>query len=426
MNLEQMKRDHEACIGRMKAVLDKAEREGRSDLTEEEARNYNFLETEADRLRVKIEEAEERADRPYLPDFHAKGKPRDLRELGGIIGDPKRALLGDGPYDDMGFRGWHDYLKTILLESGSQRAQSTLAGEAGGFATPQILYAGILDALRMKSFAYANSWIIPMGDGQGNTLELSMWDSFDQSSGARIAGLKGVWLAEDQAASEQEAVLRLLKIGVHKNAVYGSHTREFGADSIISAQRIANALAVAIAASIDLAIVRGSGIAPTPLGVLNDPALIQVVRTTANTVEYDDLATMVSRLHPECMPTAIWVVSPSALRALLLMEDGSNSIIWMPGQIAGARPQSIMGLPVYVSDVASALGDAADVLLLDLSKYAIVQRGQLIFETSSSVHWTRDRIAFRSIQRVGGHGLWPEPIQPMHGGETLSPFVILR
>lgn len=64
-------------------------------------------------------------------------------------------------------------------------------------------------------------------------------------------------------------------------------------------------------------------------------------------------------------------------------------------------------------------------MLLDPSRYGIGLRAGLRIDTSQHVEFTTDRTVVRAIVRVDTKGLDSNPITPLNGPDTLSPFVLL-
>lgn len=155
---------------------------------------------------------------------------------------------------------------------------------------------------------------------------------------------------------------------------------------------------------------------------------IGVARTAANDVQYTDLVNMISRMIPSLVQGAVWICSPPVLVKLLTMTDAGNHYIWQPGSFTGAAekvPQTIFGLPLFISEKAANLGTEGDIMLVNFSCYGIGIREQMILETSNAPNWTEDEISFRVIARLDGAALLGTPVTPAYGGDALSWAVTL-
>jgi HK97 family phage major capsid protein len=84
----------------------------------------------------------------------------------------------------------------------------------------------------------------------------------------------------------------------------------------------------------------------------------------------------------------------------------------------------ILSMPVALTEYTPALGSAGDVLLVDLSQYAVAERSR-DFLSSLHVRFIWDEQVFRSRYRVDGQPLWQQPVTPKNSTTTQSPFIRL-
>jgi HK97 family phage major capsid protein len=156
-----------------------------------------------------------------------------------------------------------------------------------------------------------------------------------------------------------------------------------------------------IAAKLTTAIIRGDGVAKLR-GILSDPALISVARggSVAATA-----AAMWKRMYGAGRGSACWLVNPDI------------DIPTTPG-----LPLLLHGREVIAVEALSATGTAGDMILADLSQYALIARA-LQAAVSMHIYFDADASCYRFILRCTGQGLWDSPVQPENGAVTLSPFV---
>jgi len=64
-------------------------------------------------------------------------------------------------------------------------------------------------------------------------------------------------------------------------------------------------------------------------------------------------------------------------------------------------------------------------MLLDLSQYALIEKGGIQAASSIHVAFLTDEQVFRFVYRVDGQSLWNAPLTPFQSANTLSPFVVL-
>ena len=106
-----------------------------------------------------------------------------------------------------------------------------------------------------------------------------------------------------------------------------------------------------------------------------------------------------------------------------------NNLVYIPGQfmgVSGAVPAYLFGKPIIFTEKTPALGTEGDLMLVDLSQYAIGMRQEIVIDRSNAPGWTRDVESFRVILRADGQSLWDEAVTPANGTNTLSWCVILR
>lgn len=192
--------------------------------------------------------------------------------------------------------------------------------------------------------------------------------------------------------------------------------------------QIGFALKSALAWACDTVVISGNGV-NKPTGILHSRSRITVNRASVNAISYADLVAMVSRLVPSLLPDSVWICSPSAYAQLLLLVDTAGHYVWTPATYQGAAaqpPQSLLGLPLYVSEKGADLGQEGDLVLVALSAYAMGWRSEIAIETSNVPGWSEDLVSFRVIARLDGCALLDSEITPAYGGNnTLSWAVTL-
>jgi HK97 family phage major capsid protein len=153
---------------------------------------------------------------------------------------------------------------------------------------------------------------------------------------------------------------------------------------------------------------------------------------TADTIAHENLVRMLSRLHPQSLRNAVWIASPSALEALygvsFPVKAANGDIVAGEAAPASYNAQGgefrLMGLPLVVSESAAALGDVGDIILADMSQYAVAIRRQVSVAVDTSSKFDFDLVRYRLTVRIAGQPMWSSAMQPK-AGATLSPFVTL-
>lgn len=396
-------------IGEMESLISRVEKESR-ELNEEEKRAWNFAfhllkQTETDKYEFRSS-ASTGADH------------QTSRLEQGFVKPTWQQLHGLRKLDFGEFKGLEHFLRTAAGAERRSDAMVTNIGVFGGFNVPSGMASMIWSLALESSIALPRCTIFPMPN---HDLTIPAWDSEDKTAGP-IALFAASWLSESGTAQKARPKLRGICLEAQKLAVYCDASRELVQDGNDMQSQIGNVLKSSLGYAMDEVIINGNGVAK-PRGVMNQPSRITVPRASVNDVQYTDLVNMIARMIPSLVQGAVWICSPPVLVKLLTMTDAGNHYVWQPGSFVGAAekvPQTIFGLPLFISEKASNLGQSGDIMLINFSCYGIGIREQMILETSNAPNWTEDEISFRVIARLDGASLLDTPVTPAYGGSTLS------
>ncbi len=186
------------------------------------------------------------------------------------------------------------------------------------------------------------------------------------------------------------------------------------------------ALREEFAFKLDQAIFEGSGTGQ-PVGIMNSALPITVAKENsqaAATVNANNLVKMLARFKGN-MANAEWYLNPDVLPQLPLMTVGNQPVFIPGGSFANAPFGTLFGRPIVPLEFCETLGTKGDIILGDFSEYMIVQKGGMEVAESMHVKFLTDEMAYRFITRVDGQPMHNEPITPLKGSNTLSPFVML-
>jgi HK97 family phage major capsid protein len=143
---------------------------------------------------------------------------------------------------------------------------------------------------------------------------------------------------------------------------------------------------------------------------------------------------MLARLTPASYSRSVWLVHPTVLPSLLDLTVVVKNVAGtenVGGGHAAAVVQGadgqlrIYGRPVLVTDAASAFSSAGDVILADLSQYAIGLRRDATIEQSRDAYFASDEIGFKLRLRLDGQPMAATATKLRDGTNTVSPFVAL-
>jgi len=187
---------------------------------------------------------------------------------------------------------------------------------------------------------------------------------------------------------------------------------------------------------LDEAIIRGTG-AGQPLGAItagNASKIAQAKETgqAANTIVYENIVKMWSRMFAMSKKNAIWVgnddIFPQLATMGLAIGTGGSAAYLPANGLSGKPYETLMGKEIVWTEHASALGTEGDIILADFSEYLIGQKrgagAGIQFAKSIHLKFDYDQTAFRYVLRIDGQPWWPTVFTPKRGN-TRSPFITL-
>lgn len=234
-----------------------------------------------------------------------------------------------------------------------------------------------------------------------------------------------MWRAEAASLSAAEPRFREMTLSAKKLTAFGVASNELAADGIDFEQSIGTIFPKAIGWTLDEAFLNGGTGAGMPLSILNAGCTLAVNRNTASNIEYVDVATMVSKVHPACFKNSIWVASITTIPELLQLEVGTGNTHY-PVLSESNGNYTMLSRPVIFTEKLPALGTKGDLMFCDFSQYVIGLRKEARLDKSEHLYFDTDRVAYRCILRVDGQPLWNEALTLADGSSQVSPFVILN
>lgn len=305
---------------------------------------------------------------------------------------------------------------------------SSVKPSDGGFLIPEILRAELLRVALEKAIVRSRARVIPM---DSLTVPFPCVDSTSNVSSV-YGGVTGFWTEEGATLTESQPKFGRIELRANKLCLYTEVPSELIRDAQPSMEAfIGDIFPEAIAWFEDVAFFVGGGVGE-PLGFLNAPATVAVDRDGAgtDTIKWIDVVNMYSRMLPQSLDRAVWVVSPEAVPQLLTMEvtTGSGAVMLGGGGFPSGSvspPMSLLGAPIVVSEKARQLGTQGDINFVDFGFYLLGDRQAMSARQSEDYRFQNDVTAFRVIERVDGRPWLNSPITPQNNGDTLSPFVAL-
>jgi HK97 family phage major capsid protein len=344
-------------------------------------------------------------------------------------GDPRRSF---GDFCLAVARGDRHYLEkhyqSHFVEYQAKAALAEASGVAGGYVVPPEFHDGIMRIVAEQTFFRQRAFVQPMASA---TLQFPYLDiTTPQAAGVSpfFGGVQMVWTEEAQNRTESEPQFKMMELKAHELSGYAISSNVLLQDAGVGLEKFLMTLfGQAVGWFEEYAFLQGDGVGK-PLGVLNAPAAVTVSRAAANQVQFVDVAGMLARLLPASQKRAVWVVHPYVLAQLVQLADSAGHIIWVPnnGGLKDHVPGTLFGLPVITTEKVPPLGTKGDCMLLDPGLYVIGDRMQIEIAASEHVHFLKNQMTWRIVERVDGQPWLDKPITLQDASSTVSPFVILN
>ena len=341
-----------------------------------------------------------------------------------------KGLFGSAALDAHGWDSGESFLQCIAQGTYHQNLRNASmtegTGADGGFIVPDFLVANLMDGSLENEIIRPRAKVFPM---QSNAMGIAGIDTQDHTS--TIGGLTGTWMAEAAEATPQKAIFRRINLIANKLAIFTSASNELVEDGLSFEQQLLSAMSNAITFDMDWAFINGNG-AAQPLGILNASSKITVAKESgqaADTVVFENIVKMWSRLHPGLVNDAVWICNSTLIPQLFSMTfpgTGTTAPAFMPAGtgLANAPVATLMGRPIIFTEKCPTLGDEGDLILVALSQYAVGLRREASLQRSIHEGWLTDESDWRLIIRVTGTPLWSDAVTP-RVGSTLSWCVTL-
>lgn len=426
MDLEQLRAKRNDIAAKMQKLAEaEASDEG---MSEEQATEFDTLAAEFDKLDAKIRRIEK-----------AAGVQDRLSALRPSVGHDQITGSQDGPRHPAGpeaareFETFGEFMHAVRFNPNDQRLgefqESEMKaghemgdGPSGGFAVPTQFIGELRQVDQAQAVVRPRAEVIPPGSPPDAKVSLV---ALDQGSAQNMYGGVSVsWIGEGDSKPEQNARLREVSLEPQEVAGHVVVTDKLLRNWQAAGTVLSNLIRKAINAAEDDKFINGDGVAK-PRGFIGHGCELTVNRTTANTIKYADLADMEGEMLPQGMP--VWLTTGKAIPHLRKMEDSEGHLIWTDGgrgDVAGGKPDLLLGKPVIKVPRMPSLGSKGDLCLVDLSHYLIKDGSGPFIAASEHVHFTNNKTVIKAFWNVDGQPWLTEPVTE-ENGEQFSPFVVL-
>ena len=267
-----------------------------------------------------------------------------------------------------------------------------------------------------------------------NSLKINGEDETSRATGSRAGGIRGYWAAEAADKTASTPKFRQIELKLNKLVGLCYATDELLDDAQALEGYIKQGFVNEFGFLIDDSIINGTG-AGQPLGILNAGCLVSQAKEAgqdADTVVAENIINMYSRLFASSRQNAVWLINqtvePQLHQMGVSVGVGGQMVYMPPGGLSQAPYGTLLGRPVLPIEQCSALGDAGDIILADLSNgYILADKGGMKSDMSIHVKFQYDESVFRFVMRIDGQPVRASAVTPYKGGATAtqSHFVTL-
>jgi len=317
-------------------------------------------------------------------------------------------------------------LKALNIKS---LGANELIGSEGGFLLEPNFAEQLLLPLHSTGAYSSRAAKLPIGPNS-NGITVRAVDETSRVAGSRWGGIQGYRLNEAGTFTASQPTFRLVELRLKKYVVLCYATEELLNDVTALGAVMTQGCSEEFDVLVNDDIVNCVGVGG-PLGIMASPALISVAKESgqaAATVMTNNILKMWARCHPASKGNAVWFintdVTPQLYQMSMAVGTGGLPMFMLPGSLPNSPAGTLMGRPVVETEFNQTLGTTGDIILADMSQYVMIDRD---VASASSIHvqFLTDQIAFRFIYRADGQPKNAAPLTPLHGTNTLSPFVAL-
>jgi HK97 family phage major capsid protein len=310
-------------------------------------------------------------------------------------------------------------VQMVINEPGKLKAMGLDTGEGGGFAIPDTFANRIMAVPPLGSIVRPRAQVLPPGEFPDAKMEIP---ALRQGASGLYGGVTFSAANEGTAGTSDDPKLDLVTLEPQRISGYVTIGNSLLRNATAMSAFIENLFRNAKAGYEDYQFIQGVGGA-LPLGFLNSPAKVNVLRTTAGSVVFADIANMLAKQYGE---GPVWIASKSALPKLIGMADAMGNSIYITADITKALPATLAGFPIYFTFRQPALGTEGDLMLVDPSYYLIKDGSGPFIQASEHVQFTADQTIIKMSFWLDGQPWVKTPITMEDSTSQTSPIVVLK
>ena len=295
----------------------------------------------------------------------------------------------------------------------------------GGFLVQQDFVKTLLKRTYETGILASKVRKIPISSNS-NGLKINSIDEDSRANGSRWGGVQTFWQSEADEMSASKPKFKQMELSLKKLTGLCYATDELLQDTSALESVINEAFAEEFGFKIDDAILNGTG-SGQPLGLLNSPALVTVVKEKDQTAKIttENLIKMWNRMWSRSRANSVWYINQELEPFLYTLMIGDKPVYIPAGGLSEKPYGTLFGRPVVPLEQCNGAGDVGDIILADVSQYLLIDKGGVSQASSVHVRFLYDEQIFRFIYRVDGQPIWSKPLTPYKGSSSVSPYVTL-
>ncbi|WP_458462419.1 phage major capsid protein [Paenibacillus sp.] len=413
-------------IQKQSDIIEKARAEGGRDLTEDEAQDFDSLDTEIQDLEGQIEAKKKQTDR----ENSVSARMRSLEAPAGQPFRPSNFVPGPDPVEkkeNYGFASIGEFVNAVRFGDSQGRLESIRndlsmgTSESGGYAVPEQFRDELLRLTAEQAIVRPRANVIPPGTPPDSKITIPV---FEQGAKGAHGGVTVQWIGEGEEKPKTDAKLDVVTLEPYEVAatiqVTDKLLRNWGAANAF----IRNLLSQAMVSAEDAAFISGDGV-EKPTGFIDAAGRLVVNRATADQISYEDAVLMLSKLLPASLGDALFIASQSAMPQVMTLKDPAGNYIFIQGDATKGVPSTLLGIPIRFTGKTRTIGQAGDLVLVDLGYYLVKDGSGPFIAASEHVLFTKNQTIVKCFWNVDGKPWVKTPLTLEDGVTKVSPYVVL-
>jgi HK97 family phage major capsid protein len=305
-----------------------------------------------------------------------------------------------------------DFAKYLKTGNVSKLLSETV-DTAGGYTVPEEFRALMIMYDAEDTLVWSRATVWPMAGEKLAFPKLMQNPDVQDQNFDHFAGVSFEWTEEGGEKAETQPEFGLVEMIVHELAGYTELTNTLLDDSVINLMNyLTRIFRSAWYWYTDKEFIQGTG-GKKPLGIINDPNVLSVNRTTSSNIEVVDVLNMEARLPAMFDSTAVWFITKAGranLRGQTVSVTSKELVLQeMFADISKGYDMTILGRPAFLADAKiPALGNTGDLILGSWQWYYVGFRQDFSMDSSRHYRFRHNRTALRCSGRLDGQAAIPQ------------------